>query len=251
MPVRLWLTCPADVMPPMLARLQWLGVRRLQRYLYGPLCRVSALLPDTTDTPLRVHWLWEQGRQQGLTVYLYAGNDTDLPFALPFLPPLRTERGVFGSIRHPTTQLCLALLQAVGLDAKRVLDIGTGTGVLAVAALAGGARQVIATDIASTAARLAAFNLARYPSERWAVVVCDLASALRGCFDLVCCNISADALPPLLSHLQHDLACDALIVSGFTAPEWRSVRRWLRSRGWCVDQWRFLNGWLAAFARRL
>jgi len=75
---------------------------------------------------------------------------------------LHMEPGLaFGSGYHPTTRLCLSLLQQVFQEdaPSRVLDLGTGTGVLALAALALGARQVIAVEYNDLAVHTAARNV--------------------------------------------------------------------------------------------
>jgi ribosomal protein L11 methyltransferase len=75
---------------------------------------------------------------------------------------LRLEPGLaFGSGYHPTTRLCLALLRQVyDLDTPaRVLDLGTGTGVLSLATLALGAQRVLAVEYNDLAVHTAARNV--------------------------------------------------------------------------------------------
>jgi ribosomal protein L11 methyltransferase len=82
---------------------------------------------------------------------------------------LRLEPGLaFGSGYHPTTRLCLSLLRQVFQADKpsRVLDLGTGTGVLALASLALGARQVIAVEYNDLAVHTAARNVRYNNQER-------------------------------------------------------------------------------------
>src|SRR5258708_40355881 len=74
---------------------------------------------------------------------------------------LRIDPGLaFGDGAHPTTQLCLRELEKTLRPGARVLDVGTGTGILAIAALKLGAASALGTDIDEIALRTAA-RLAR------------------------------------------------------------------------------------------
>ena len=65
---------------------------------------------------------------------------------------LRLNPGMaFGTGLHPSTKLCLVLLEGLGLPGARVLDVGTGSGILALGALKLGAARVVATDTDPTA----------------------------------------------------------------------------------------------------
>lgn len=75
---------------------------------------------------------------------------------------LRLDPGMaFGTGLHPTTQLCLRLLERYARQGRRVLDLGTGSGILAIAAAKLGAGPVLALDNDPVAAEVAAENVAR------------------------------------------------------------------------------------------
>jgi ribosomal protein L11 methyltransferase len=74
----------------------------------------------------------------------------------------------FGSGLHPTTQLCLEILEEMPLEGKTLFDVGTGSGILALAALKLGVSMVRAVDVDEIAVRVAQENFERngYPSFR-------------------------------------------------------------------------------------
>jgi ribosomal protein L11 methyltransferase len=131
----------------------------------------------------------------------------------------------FGTGTHPTTSLCLAALSSLLEDrpGARVLDVGTGSGLLAIAAARLGARGVAATDNDPVAIRVARENAAHNGvaldlNER------DVASQ-RGPFDLVLANILANTLVELAPALAAVLAPRGVVLlSGILVPQEALVR---------------------------
>jgi len=246
--VRLWASLPSEFGSLFRQSLSWLYARSVrvfgERYWH-------ALLPHHSEAPLQIHWLWERLKGQSTDVAVYAswGTQTQsFPFApLPF--SLQVEVGIFGTGRHPTTQMCLIALQSLQLQGKWLLDIGTGSGILAAFGLSQGAK-VVATEISFRAARQAFRNLNSVKKTDWAVIICDLASCLRKTFDVVVCNIGAEALMRLLPELSRIMPKGFLVASGWMASEWRSLRHALRSFGLKLNSWQFLNGWMGIVAAR-
>jgi len=116
---------------------------------------------------------------------------------------IRLEPGLaFGSGYHPTTRCCLELLRRVfELDSPaQVLDLGTGTGILALAALALGAKRVVAVEYNDLAVRTAARNLKH--NRRDSQVLLIQGDARHFAYppaELVLANIHLDVLVDLLA----------------------------------------------------
>jgi ribosomal protein L11 methyltransferase len=119
---------------------------------------------------------------------------------LPGLQRVVIEPGLaFGTGDHPTTELCLRALAAFLHDrpGASVLDVGTGSGILAIAAKLLGAGRVAVTDNDPRAMRETAENSARNQVELEPVSL----SAVQGPFDLVLANILANTLTELAPEL--------------------------------------------------
>ena len=142
----------------------------------------------------------------------------------------------FGVGSHPTTRLCLRLMHEIG-NAERVLDLGTGTGILAIADAGWGARHVIAAEVDADAVQNAAENVARNGMERVISIVHGGVDALRGPFDRIVANLLLaeflSALPDIARVLRSGCA---LILSGFLVPDEAAVRAALAERDLGVER---------------
>ena len=126
----------------------------------------------------------------------------------------------FGTGHHATTRLCLVLLQRLEVRGARVLDIGTGSGVLALAAWKLGAADVVAIDNDADALDNARANIARNGAAGAIDIIRDDLETLRiQRADIVLANLTGAALLRYAEELR-SLAVDAgyLILSGF-APD--------------------------------
>lgn len=151
----------------------------------------------------------------------------------------------FGTGQHQSTRLCLGLLAEQIQGGERVLDVGTGSGILAVAAARLGAASVVATDIDPLAVD-AARQTVRQNQMADRVRVREGSIPADGQFDLVVANLTAD----LLQFLANDLA-DALtpggrlIVSGLIATRQDDVAAALSNRNLQLRSVRSEDDWCA------
>jgi len=130
----------------------------------------------------------------------------------------------FGTGHHATTRLCLAALQQIKLRGLTVIDVGTGSGVLAIAASLLGAANVIGVDDDPDAVIAARENLTLNPRARVTLQVGDLRQMESANADLVLANLTGALLVSSADRLKRLTDSGGrLILSGFMAQEERDV----------------------------
>jgi ribosomal protein L11 methyltransferase len=170
--------------------------------------------------------------------------------------PLRIDSAAcFGSGTHATTRMLLAELERIDLAGASVLDVGCGSGILAVAAARLGASDVEGIDIDPDAVLVTAANAAGNN-----VVVRASTTpleAVAGSFDVVLANISAATLTALSAHLLRVTEPGGLLLlSGMLDGQWRHVEPCFGATAASTEQAaveRVLEteGWTAVALRRL
>ena len=156
----------------------------------------------------------------------------------------------FGTGHHGTTRGCLLLLDEVlkAYRPRRVLDLGTGTGVLAIAAAKALHARVLASDIDPLSVKVAADNArSTAPATSWrrsGQPDFQRRSSQRGPFDLVLANILANPLRQMATPMSRHLAPRALVIlSGLLPHQAGAVIAAYRARGLVLKRHIRIEGW--------
>lgn len=178
----------------------------------------------------------------------------DFPIPEPCgIPLILGRKGAFGSGEHETTASCLELLTTIpGLKGCRAFDLGTGTGILALAAARLGAAAITALDLEWPAALSCAENARLNGLEDRIFTICGELSAVAGRpFDLVMANIYADILLPLadrLVELTHPGGY--LLLSGIPLQDKFDIHRRYTNLGCTVADSRVMEDYASFLLRR-
>ena len=150
----------------------------------------------------------------------------------------------FGTGSHPTTALCLAAMSRALLatPGASVLDVGTGSGLLAIAAARLGAGRIAANDVDPVAVEAARENAARNGLGGRIDLRCAGLEAFPGPFDVVVANILANTLVELAPEIASRVAPGGLVLlAGILAPQEEEVRSAYVARGLAARG--DLDGW--------
>ncbi|MGQ9695013.1 MAG: 50S ribosomal protein L11 methyltransferase [Thermodesulfobacteriota bacterium] len=153
----------------------------------------------------------------------------------------------FGTGTHPTTQMCLKFLDKLIPEFPRrpsVLDVGTGSGILAIAALKLGAQQVRAIDIDRLALKAARANAKLNKIHRGINFHLASPEQMRSKFDLVVTNL----LPQEIMAVKDSLAARVgshgiLLISGFLKKQKKEIYRTFVPLGFHLKEEEESNGW--------
>lgn len=206
---------------------------------------------------------WVRRSLQGLSpviagrFFLYGSHDRQLRRSGGH--PLEIDAGTaFGTGHHGTTAGCLVALDEIlkRNRPQRILDLGCGTGVLAIAAVTALKQKALATDIDNEAVRVTALN-ARLNGVMPSIVARTAAGLHnpvfreRGPFDLIFANILARPLASLAGSLSEILAPGGhLILSGLTVDQLRWIRACYCNRGLVPTRCIRMENWIALVLTR-
>lgn len=166
----------------------------------------------------------------------------------------------FGTGMHETTQLCIRQIKKFLTEETELLDVGTGSGILAILALMYGARHAVGTDLDPCAVEAVAQNMKAngIPADSFQMMIGNIITDMEvqdkvgyGCYDIVVANILADVLVPLTPVIVNQLKEGGVyITSGIIDVKEQEVREAIEAAGLTVIEVTYQGEWVSVTARK-
>lgn len=166
----------------------------------------------------------------------------------------------FGTGMHETTQLCIRQIKKFLTEETELLDVGTGSGILAILALMYGARHAVGTDLDPCAVEAVAQNMEAngIPADSFQMMIGNIITDMEvqdkvgyGCYDIVVANILADVLVPLTPVIVNQLKEGGVyITSGIIDVKEQEVREAIEAAGLTVIEVTYQGEWVSVTARK-
>ena len=160
----------------------------------------------------------------------------------------------FGTGNHETTRLVIGLLEKYVKGGERALDVGCGSGILAICASKLGAGMCRAYDIDPVAVKVARDNIAESGLDN---ITCDVSDLLRGVdktdggYDIICANIVADIIirmtPDIAAYMNEGAT---ILASGIIVERSEDVIECFRQHGFSIAEKVVENGWCALAVKK-
>lgn len=156
----------------------------------------------------------------------------------------------FGTGTHPTTKLMLQALDMVLRGGESLIDVGTGSGVLSIAARLLGAQQVTAFDVDDVAVKSAVDNMALNPrAQPIKVAANDLLTGIHEQVDVVVANILAEIIVPLVPQAYENLKPGGrFLCSGIINDKIDLVSQTLTDHGFVIEEKMRIKDWYGVVA---
>lgn len=233
----------------------WTKKRRIEEGLWH-LSQIESI-PEPTFRPVAEED-WAEVWKERLEVLRVGQRVVIQPSWLDYSPApedvvIELDPGMaFGTGLHPTTQLCLAALEELVTPGADVLDLGTGSGILAIAAAKLGAGRVVAVDTDPQAVGVARSNVIANGVRETVGVNQGSLSDVSGDYDLAVVNILAKVIVEMVtSGLSARLRPGGVMIcAGITADQTSKVIEALEKDGLALIDRRQTDDWVSLVAKR-
>ena len=166
----------------------------------------------------------------------------------------------FGTGMHETTQLCIRQLKKYITPETKLLDVGTGSGILAILALMFGAKDAVGTDLDPCAVEAVRENMEsnHINPDKFTMMIGNIIDDKTvqdkvgyECYDIVTANILADVLVPLTPVIVHQMKKGAIyITSGIINDKEQTVRDAVTAAGLEIVEVTYQGEWVSITARK-
>lgn len=244
---------PDDVSKPFVVCLPLTAEQSEQiRQLTGKYLRVVAIAP--AEWPVDYIEQWQPGEpfQIGhtITVLPDGADESAVNGNHPVRLPLSVD-GVFGTGRHPATGTAMLLIEDYLRKGHRMFDIGTGSGIFAIAAVRLGAREVLAVDVEPSAVAYARQAVALNGVSDQVQVELGSIEVGQSEYDLVVMNIFPDVILRLAPQLERVLGPDGMVItSGAVRARAPELTKGMAHHGLEQVDERIIGNWIGQLFRR-
>lgn len=159
----------------------------------------------------------------------------------------------FGTGSHPTTRLCLEVLEDYINPASTVLDVGCGSGILSIAALLLGAKSAFGVDIDKLAVKTALANAAKngFEPPEFNAVSGDLSENVNGKYSVIVANIVADVIMKFTPQVGGFLKDGGIFITGGIIDSRKDeVENCFAENGFEISEHREAKGWHVFVCKR-
>jgi ribosomal protein L11 methyltransferase len=221
------------------------GIRsRIETFLR----ETEGIFPEARSPVLRINRIEDQDWSAGWRAFFRAERITPRLLVVPAWESIPAEPGphliridpgpAFGTGQHPTTRMCLAAIEKFPKDQPwTMLDIGTGSGILAIYAAKLGASRVLALDTDPEALRWAGKSIALNTPPPTIELASGRVENLTGSFHLLTANLTLDVIQQLMPHFSRLLEPQGwLILSGLLREQVDRVEERLTGYGFRTIQ---------------
>ena len=167
----------------------------------------------------------------------------------------------FGTGMHETTQLCIRQLRKHITPESRILDVGTGSGILAILSLMFGAKEAVGTDLDPCAVEAVKENMEanHIGPDKFRVMIGNIITEREvqdrvgyERYDIVAANILADVLVPLTPVIFHQLKSGGIyITSGIIDDKEKTVVEAVRAAGFKILEVTYQGEWVSVTAQKI